>query len=128
MKRNETIAVILMLLAVFGVVGGILGIEKVRRSKLFTVELTAREPDKGNWYPRTITVPLGQPVTMMIRNVETVSHGFVLPDFNVAVREIKAGHVKTVEFTPDKVGKFTFFCTVWCSPRHQEMTGTLIVE
>lgn len=61
-------------------------------------------------------------------DIETVSHGFALPDFAVGVREIKAGHVETVAFTPDRTGRFPFLCTVWCSPRHEEMIGTLIVE
>jgi cytochrome c oxidase subunit 2 len=128
MKRNEMLAVIIMLIATVGTVIGIFAVEKYRRSKFYTVELIAREPDNGNWYPRTITVQRGQQVKILIRNIETVSHGFALPDFNVSVREIKAGNVKTVTFTPDKVGSFPFLCTVWCSPRHQEMTGTLIVE
>ena len=128
MKLAEKCAVLLMLLATVGAVVGVFAVERYRRGKLFTVVLTAREPANGNWHPRTITVPKGEPVKIMIRNIETVSHGFALPAFNVAIREIKAGHVETIEFTPDKAGTFTFFCTVWCSPRHQEMTGTLIVE
>ena len=128
MKTAEKVAVVLMLAATLGLVAGIFGVEKLRRSKLYTVELLAREPNNGNWHPRTITVPKGKPVKIMIRNIETVSHGFALPDFDVAIREIKAGHVETVTFTPDKKGSFPFLCTVWCSPRHQEMTGTLVVE
>ena len=128
MKRRELIAVILVIFSTVGVVLGIFGIEKYRRSKLYTVELLAREPDHGNWYPREITVPLGQEVRILIRNIETVSHGFALPDFNVAVKEIKAGEVAVVKFTPDKRGQFPFMCTVWCSDRHMEMTGELIVE
>lgn len=128
MKKSEKLAVFLMLLATVGTLAAIFGAEKYRQSKLFTVELIAREPENGNWYPRTITVRRGQPVKLLIRNIETVSHGFALPDFNVAIPEIKAGNVKIVTFIPDKKGSFLFLCTVWCSPRHHEMTGTLIVE
>lgn len=128
MKRSELLAVTLMFLATVGTVLGVLGVEKYRRSKLFTRELTAREPDNGNWYPRKITVPLGKEVRILIRNIDTVTHGFALPDFNVAVGEIKAGEVAVVQFTPSKRGAFPFMCTVWCSPRHLEMTGELIVQ
>ncbi len=128
MKKNELVAVILMFLATVGTVLGVFAIEKFRRNKLYTVELIAREPDKGNWHPRKITVPLGQEVRILIRNVETVSHGFALPEFNVAVNEIKAGEVAVVKFTPEKKGTFPFMCTVWCSPRHMAMTGELVVE
>ncbi len=128
MKRNETIAVILLLFATIGTILGVFGIEKYRRNKLYTVELIARAPDNGNWYPDKIKVPLGQEVRILIRNIETVTHGFVLPEFDVAVKEIKAGEVAVVTFTPDKKGRFPFMCTVWCSDRHMEMNGELIVE
>jgi len=117
-----------MLIATVGTVLGVLSAEKFRRSRLFTTELIAREPNHGNWYPRTITVKRGQPVRLLIRNIDTVTHGFALPDFAVGAKEIKAGHVETITFTPDKVGQFPFFCTVWCSPRHEEMRGVLVVE
>lgn len=128
MKKSELIAVVLIFLATIGTIVGVFAIEKYRRSKLFTVELIARAPDNGNWYPKQIRVPLGKEVRLLIRNIETVTHGFALPEFQVAVGEIKAGNVKVVKFTPDKRGTFPFMCTVWCSDRHMEMRGELIVE
>ncbi len=128
MKRRETIAVILVLLATVGTIAGIYGIESYRRSKLYTVELLARSPLNGNWYPRQIRLRLGEEVRILIRNVETVSHGFALPAFNVGVAEIRAGEVAVVQFTPDKKGTFPFMCTVWCSNEHMEMNGEVIVE
>lgn len=128
MKRNELIAIILIILATVGTVGGIFSIEKYRRTKFFTVELIARTPDHGNWYPRKITVPLGKEVRLLIRNIETVSHGFAIPDLKISAGEIKAGEVRVVRFTPDKRGIFPFMCTVWCSDEHLHMTGEIIVE
>ncbi|MFQ5952915.1 MAG: cupredoxin domain-containing protein [Candidatus Omnitrophota bacterium] len=128
MKKSELIAVILMFLATIGTIVGIYAIEKFRISRFYTVELIAREPNNGNWYPRQIKVPLGKEVRLYIRNIETVSHGFAIPDFEVAIDEIKAGNVEVVRFTPDKKGTFPFMCTVWCSERHMEMNGELIVE
>lgn len=128
MKRNEIIAVTLMILVTIGAIFGIFAVEKYRRSKLFTVELIARAPDKGNWYPDRVVVPYGEEVKILIRNVETVSHGFAIPAFNVAVNEIKAGEVAVVKFIADKKGTFKFVCTVWCSLRHLEMTGEIVVE
>src|SRR3989338_1213512 len=114
MKRNESIAIVLIFLATVGTVFGIFAFEKYRRSKFYTVELIARAPLNGNWYPKKFSVPYGKEVNLLIRNIETVSHGFALPDFNVSVNEIKAGEVAVVEFTPDKKGAFPFMCTVWC--------------
>ncbi len=127
-KGSEFIAVTVVILSTVGLVLGIFAIENCRRARNFTVELNARAPDNGNWYPRTITVPYGKEVKMLIRNIETVSHGFALPAFDIAVGEIKAGQVKTVTFTPMKRGTFKFMCTVWCSERHMEMNGELIVK
>ncbi len=104
------------------------GIEKFRRSRRFTAELIARAPENGNWYPRTLTVPAGKEVRLLIRNIETVTHGFAIPDLGVAVEEIKAGNVKTVNFTPRERGTYPFMCTVWCSDRHMQMRGKLVVE
>lgn len=128
MKKNESIAVILIILATIGTIVGVFAIERFRLSTFYTTELIARAPDNGNWYPQKIKVPLGKEVKMLIRNIETVSHGFALPAFQVAVNEIKAGEVEVVKFTPDRKGTFPFFCTVWCSERHMEMRGELIVE
>lgn len=127
-KLSELLAVILIILSTIGVIFGIHAIEKYRRSKLYTVELIARAPEHGNWYPRQFKVPFGREVKIYIRNIETVSHGFALPDFNIAVREIKAGEVVVVNFIPDKRGTFPFMCTVWCSENHLHMTGELVVE
>ena len=83
-KINETIAVTLMLLATVGTIIGVFVIEAARRKKFYTVELIARSPLNGNWYPKEFKVPLGKEVKIYIRNVETVSHGFSLPEFNVS--------------------------------------------
>ena len=117
-----------MFLATVCTVAGVLTVEKYRRAKFYTIELIARSPNNGNWYPRRFKVPYGKKVKILIRNIETVSHGFSLPDFNLAAREIKAGEAVTVEFTPDKRGSFPFMCTVWCSNEHLHMTGEITVE
>ncbi len=128
MSLREIVAVALVILAtlVTGVL--IFAAEHNRRGELYTVELLARTPENGNWYPNEITVPYGEEVRMLIRNTETVTHGFALPEFDIAVSRISAGEVVVVEFTPDKRGTFPFMCTNWCSEYHLDMRGTLIVE
>ena len=127
-KRNEAIAVIAFILATVGCVATIFAIEGVRRNRLFTVQLVARAPEFGNFYPKEIEVPAGEEVRLMIRNIDTVTHGFSIPDLSIAIPEIKAGEVKTITFTPDKSGTFDFMCTVWCSDRHMEMGGEITVK
>jgi heme/copper-type cytochrome/quinol oxidase subunit 2 len=128
MKKSEIIAIVLILFATVGTVIAVFSVEKLRRDKLYTAELIARAPENGNWYPNQLKVEYGKEVTLYIRNIETVSHGFALPAFQVAVKEIKAGTVEVVKFTPNKRGRFPFMCTVWCSENHHDMRGELVVE
>lgn len=138
-KINETIAVTLMILATVGTIIGVFTIENFRRAQSYTVELVARSPLNGNWLARVrggewqsrkFRVPFGQEVKLYIRNIETVSHGFALPDFTLEpqVNEIKAGEVIVTKFLADKKGVFPFFCTVWCSNEHLAMSGEMSVE
>lgn len=139
MKKNEKIALILMLLATAGTIIGIFAIETFRRKQLYTVELVSRSPLNGNWLAKSqgggwqakkFSVPFGKEVKLYIRNIETVSHGFSLPDFELHphVNEIKAGEVIITKFKADKKGTFPFFCTVWCSNEHLHMSGEMTVE
>lgn len=92
------------------------------------IELDARAPERGNWSPRTIQVERGKEVTLVIRNVDVVTHGFYLPILGVGITHIKAGDIKELSFVPDVEGEFPFYCTVWCSDYHMQMRGTLIVR
>ena len=128
MQRNEALAVILTLLATVGTVLAALWYDRRRDEKLQVVELLANSPLNGNWTPASLQVTKGKPVRLKIRNRETVTHGFSLPDFNVGVTEIKPGQVFVVEFTPDRSGTFPFYCTVWCSKEHLAMAGTVVAS
>jgi len=92
------------------------------------IELLARAPERGNWSPQSIQVEKGKEVTLVIRNVDVVTHGFYLPEFGISETEIKAGDVREVSFTPNVEGEFTFYCSVWCSDHHMNMRGTLTVR
>jgi heme/copper-type cytochrome/quinol oxidase subunit 2 len=128
MNRNEILAVIIILLATIGAVVGAFGYENYRRGRAYDFELIARAPENGNWYPEELRVLYGEEARILIRNIDTVTHGFTIPDFNVSITELKAGEARIVLFTPDKRGSFPFMCTVWCSERHIEMRGVLTVE
>lgn len=96
-------------------------------ARSFTAEILARSPEKGNFSPRLLTleVPAGEEVRLRIRNVDTVMHGFAIPELEVDAGEIKAGHSETVVFTPEKPGRYEYYCTVWCSEQHLQMRGAL---
>ena len=86
------------------------------------VKLAAK---KFEFSPAEIRVRKGEPVVLEITS-EDVKHGFTLPDFGVRV-DVKPGTVNRVSFTPDKAGRFTFACDVFCGAGHEEMSGTVIV-
>ena len=75
--------------------------------------------------PSEITVKKGVPVTLELVS-EDRHHGFKLPEFHVQ-SDIQPGVVAKVRFIPDKAGKFTFFCDVFCGDGHEDMSGTLTV-
>jgi nitrous-oxide reductase len=128
MRRNEALAVILVLLTTVGTVMAALWYNRYRDEALQVVELVANSPLNGNWLPASLTVEKGKPVRLKIRNRETVAHGFSLPAFNVGLTELKPGQVFVVEFTPDRTGTFPFYCTVWCSNEHLAMKGNIVVR
>ena len=92
------------------------------------VELLARAPERGNWSPGTLELERGREITLVIRNVDVVTHGFYLPALGLSETEIKAGDVKRITFTPEEEGEFFFYCSMWCSDYHMQMRGTLFVR
>lgn len=86
------------------------------------IKLTAK---KFEYSPAEITVKKGEPVVIEVTS-EDVKHGFTLPDFGIRT-DIKPGSVNRISFTPDKTGRFTFACDVFCGSGHEDMSGSLIV-
>lgn len=127
LRRQEAVAAGLVVLGSAGIVAAALFFGTMRPPP-DTVDLVARAPERGNWLPQTIHVRKGHEITLHIRNTDIVTHGFYLPEYDLEVAEIKAGERKTLTFTADRAGEFTFFCSVWCSDYHMHMRGTLIVE
>ena len=101
------------------------------------------------WFqPSEIALKVGQPVKLILQNKGTVVHDFSSNDAEVSVQSsvhgaehdmsgmnndmlkmhmaVDLGQTETLEFTPNKPGTHTFFCTV---AGHIEagMTGKLVV-
>src|SRR5690242_8546452 len=86
------------------------------------IHLTAK---RFEFTPGEVTVKKGEPVVIEIKS-EDVKHGFSLPDFKIRA-SIEPGKTATVRFTPDRAGRFTFACDVFCGDGHEDMSGTLVV-
>ena len=87
------------------------------------ISITARQ---WGFDPNPIVVNKGDKVKLNIKSID-VTHGFSLPDFGINSK-LNPGQTTTVEFTADKTGTFTFFCSVQCGEGHSNMKGTLIVN
>ncbi|PYS60808.1 MAG: cytochrome-c oxidase, partial [Acidobacteria bacterium] len=73
----------------------------------------------------SITLKKGEPVVFEISSADR-EHGFNLRAFGVRTN-VSPGKVSRIRFTPDKTGKFTFSCDVFCGDGHEEMTGTIVI-
>jgi cytochrome c oxidase subunit II len=118
---NKVFAPILIACAAFGAVVYSAIVEAAQPAEK-VIHIVAK---KFEFTPGEITVKKGEPVALEIKS-EDVRHGFSLPDFN-ARASIEPGKTSTVRFTPDKAGRFTFACDVFCGDGHEEMSGTLNV-
>ena len=75
--------------------------------------------------PDSITLKKGQPVVFEISSGDR-KHGFSLRAFGVR-SDLVPGKVSRIRFTPDKTGKFTFSCDIFCGDGHEDMSGTVVV-
>jgi len=75
--------------------------------------------------PSDVTLKKGEPVVLELLAEDRV-HGFRLPAFKLRT-DVYPNEITRVPITPDKTGKFTFACDVFCGDGHDDMTGTLVV-
>lgn len=126
-KWSSVIAAVLVLATTVFTYFGVIAYEQYRTRQLNTIDIVTRAPLNGNFEPQEITAVVGKPLRLRIKNAETVSHGFAIPELGVGITEIKPGQVQIIEFTPTLAGTFVFACTVWCSNEHMAMNGKLVV-
>ncbi|MBS3078735.1 cupredoxin domain-containing protein [Candidatus Pacearchaeota archaeon] len=120
MKKYIIAITIIIILAIFGIfiVKSITGnsIKELNPEiKEFTVKAF-----KFGYSPDTITVNKGDKVKIIINNTD-VLHGIRIPDLGLRDNEI-------LEFTANKTGEFTWYCTNMCGEGHKAMSGKLIVK
>ncbi len=90
------------------------------------IALTAAAPESGGWQPETVRVALGERLRFRIAGADVV-HGFAIGQTDIPPVTVEPGRVAEFVFTPPAPGRYTFYCTVWCSPNHWRMRGTLEV-
>jgi len=85
--------------------------------------ITARQ---FQFEPATIEVNKGDQVRLIVTSAD-VPHGFAIKEYGINER-LEAGKPVTIEFTADKEGTFTTFCSVFCGSGHSGMKGQLVVK
>lgn len=95
----------------------------IKAEQIKSITVTAKQ---WSFEPNPIVVKKGDYVKLEITSVD-VSHGFVLPDFNID-EMLQPGKKVIVEFLADKTGTFSFFCSVLCGGGHSDMRGQLIIK
>ncbi|MBI2647235.1 cupredoxin domain-containing protein, partial [Candidatus Woesearchaeota archaeon] len=76
--------------------------------------------------PSTIEVNKGDKVRLIVTSVD-VPHGFAIPEYDINER-LDPGKEVVIEFTANKQGTFTVFCSVFCGSGHSGMKGKIIVK
>jgi len=76
--------------------------------------------------PNPVVVVKGDKVKLVVTSTD-VTHGFSIAEFGVNV-QLFPGRPSIIDFTADKSGTYTFYCSVPCGAGHTSMRGRLIVK
>lgn len=90
------------------------------------IVMHARMAENGGWTPENLTVAMGEPLHLRLTS-DDVSHGFALGQLDQPAVEVNPGEMTDVTLLFTKPGKYTFYCTRWCSLNHWRMRGSIEV-
>ena len=92
-------------------------------SEVKEFKMTAKQ---FSFLPETIEVSKGDKIRLIVTSTD-VPHGISIPEYGINER-LDPGKPVTIEFTADKEGTFTAFCSVFCGSGHSNMKGKIIVR
>ena len=98
-------------------------VEQSQSGEVKEFRITAKQ---FSFEPGTIEVNKGDKVRLIVTSMD-VPHGFSIKEYSINER-LDVGKPVTIEFTADKEGTFTAFCSVFCGSGHSNMKGKLIVR
>ena len=99
-----------------------LGVPELLTAKSRVIKIQAK---KFAYTPNQITIKKGEQTTLELTSVDFI-HGFTIPDFKIRT-DLQPGQITKVQFNPDKIGRYSFFCDNFCGTGHEEMNGTITV-
>jgi mono/diheme cytochrome c family protein/plastocyanin len=96
----------------------------VRNSQ--TTVVHARMAETGGWTPENLSVEVGKPLHLRLTS-DDVTHSFAIGQSDQPAVDVIPGEMSEVTLVFDKPGKYTFYCTRWCSVNHWRMRGVIEV-
>ncbi len=111
---------------IMGLVGVISIPAVIRMQGSQGIEMHARMAETGGWTPENLTVAVGEPLHLHLTS-DDVTHGFAVGQLDQPAMDIKPGETTDITLVFTKAGKYTFYCTRWCSLNHWRMRGTIEV-
>jgi plastocyanin len=90
------------------------------------VTLHVRMAETGGWTPENLTAKVGEPLHLRLTS-DDVAHGFAVGQLDQPAVDVMPGEMTDVTLVFDKPGRYTFYCTRWCSVNHWRMRGTIEV-
>ncbi len=86
----------------------------------------AHMAETGGWTPENLTVAVGQPLHLRLTS-DDVTHSFAIGQSDQPAVDVMPGEMTELTLVFDRPGKYTFYCTRWCSVNHWRMRGTIEV-
>ena len=121
--RHEGLARIVVILLLAAAIG-IPAVGWWQRSQGIVIH--ARMAETGGWTPENLTVAVGQPLHLRLTS-DDVTHGFAIGQSDRPAVDVIPGEMADVTLVFDRPGKYTFYCTRWCSVNHWRMRGVIEV-
>lgn len=109
--------------AMYLLCAGILAASAADADEGRVVRISARQ---FTFEPDTVVLKRGERVTVELTSLDR-THGFKVPAFDVRLDALP-GETTRITFVPNKAGRFSWLCDVFCGLDHEAMAGLFIVE
>lgn len=123
LPRHETLARILVLFLLLAAIA-IPVVGWWKRSQ--GIVLHARMAENGGWTPTNLSIPASEPLRLRLTS-EDVLHSFAVGQSDLQPVDVLPGEMRDITLVFDKPGKYTYYCTRWCSLNHWRMRGVIEV-
>jgi cytochrome c oxidase subunit 2 len=87
------------------------------------IKITAR---MFEYNPSRVELKKGVPVTLELTSLDRL-HGFNIPDLELHA-DVLPGQPVRVDVLPERAGRYTFLCDIFCGDGHDEMNGVIVVK